>query len=152
MKGKNMDGIVCAIRGGPQSTPTIDLAIDLAIRTNHTLHFLFVVNLDFLTRTSTSRVHTISEDMEQLGELILLKAQETAAAEGVDAKGVVRHGRVREEIIKLSNELGAGYVVLGLPQVQEGIASFDLEMFDKFSESIADETDAKVILSKEEFP
>ncbi|RMF49572.1 MAG: universal stress protein, partial [Anaerolineae bacterium] len=47
-----MSAIVCAIRGGPASQPTIRRAIALALETSLPLHFLYVVNLDFLSSTS----------------------------------------------------------------------------------------------------
>lgn len=49
-----MPGIVCAIRGGPSSQPTIATSIKLASETGETIHFLYVVNLDFLTHSSSS--------------------------------------------------------------------------------------------------
>jgi hypothetical protein len=67
-----MTGIICAIRGGPASQPTIARSIALAQETSLPLHFLYVVNLDFLTRTSLSRVHVIAQEMQQMGEFILL--------------------------------------------------------------------------------
>ena len=39
-----MSGIVCAIRGGPDSQPTIRRAISLAKETNLSLYFLYVIN------------------------------------------------------------------------------------------------------------
>ena len=50
-----MPGIVCAVRGGPASQPTIEKAIALALETGLPLCFLYVVNLDFLSQTPTSR-------------------------------------------------------------------------------------------------
>ena len=67
-----MPGIVCAVRGGTDSQATIAEAIDLAQGTGLQLYFLYVVNLDFLVRTSVGRTHTISEQMHQMGEFILL--------------------------------------------------------------------------------
>ncbi len=65
-----MPGIVCAIRGGPASKPTIARSIALAKETDLPLFFLYVVNLDFLAYTSSSRIHTITQEMEQMGELL----------------------------------------------------------------------------------
>ncbi len=63
-----MSGIVCAVRGGPDSQPTISKAIAWAKETELPLYFLYVVNLDFLTHTSSSRVHTVTQQIEQMGE------------------------------------------------------------------------------------
>lgn len=142
-----MSGIVCAIRGGPDSQPTISRAIALARETGLPLHFLYVVNLDFLTHTSSSRVHTISEQMHQMGEFILLSAQSSAAAQGIAAQGVVRHGDVQEEIIGLCRELAADYLVLGRPQTQREESLFTQELLGHFIQRIEEQAGAKVVLA-----
>ncbi len=61
-----MSGIVCAIRGGASSQPTINQAIRTAIETNLPIYFLYVLNLDFLKKGAQSRTQTISEEMREL--------------------------------------------------------------------------------------
>ena len=65
-----MNGIVCAIRGGPHSQPTINKAISLAWETGLPLFFLYIVNLDFLTHALSTRTHTINQEMELMGEFV----------------------------------------------------------------------------------
>lgn len=142
-----MGGIVCAVRGGPDSQPTIDRAIELAQETGLTLHFLYVVNLDFLSFTASTRVHTISKEMRQMGEFILLAAQAKAASQGVEAGGVVRKGNVGEEIVALCHELEAGYVVLGQPRLQHDESVFTQQLLDEFVEEAERLTGAKVVLA-----
>lgn len=144
-----MRGIVCAIRGGPSSQPTIDRAVALAVETGLTLHLLYVVNLDFLTHTVTSRVHTISEEMRQMGESILLTAQARAAAQGIAAQTVVRQGKVVEEISKLCHELNARYLVLGMPGAEDEGNIFTQAQLAQFRDRIEEETGASVILPEE---
>ena len=55
-----MPGVICPIRGGPSSQPTIKRAIALAKEKNLDLHFLLVVNLDFLTYTGSFRQFTLA--------------------------------------------------------------------------------------------
>lgn len=142
-----MPGIVCAIRGGPASQPTIAKAIALGKETGLPLYFLYVVNLDFLSHTASSRVYTISEQMRQMGEFILLAAQDTAARQGVRAEGVVRHGNVGEEIIGLCHDVIADYVVMGLPKMQREDAVFTHELLRQFIERTEEHTKARVVLS-----
>lgn len=140
-----MSGLVCAIRGGPDSQATIAQAIALAQETGLPLHFLYVVNLDFLSHTSSSRVHIISEQMHQMGEFILLAARASATARGVTAQGVVRHGNIEDEIIGLCRELDADYVVLGWPQARGEADVFGRDRLKRFRERIEAETGAKVV-------
>jgi nucleotide-binding universal stress UspA family protein len=144
-----MSAIVCAIRGGPDSQPTIAKSIELAKETGLTLYFMYVVNLDFLTHTSSSRTHTLSEQMHQMGEFILLSAQSKAAADNVAAEGVIRQGQVREEIAALCHEVDATYLVIGQPKGQEEGGLFTHEMLQKFIERIEQETGAKVVMPDE---
>jgi nucleotide-binding universal stress UspA family protein len=144
----NMTGIVCAVRGGPGSQRTIDGAVALAQETGLSLHFLYVVNLDFLTHTITSRVHTISEQMSQMGESILLAAQAKAAVQGVMGQIVVRHGEVGEEIATLCHELSADYLVLGRPGGSDEENVFTQDRLAEFRDRIYRETGASVILSE----
>jgi len=143
-----MTGIVCAIRGGPASQPTITHAVSLAQETGLPLYFLYIVNLDFLSHTSSSRVHTITQEMQQMGEFILLTAQATAAAHSVNAHGVVRHGNVTEEIIQLCHEISADYVVLGSPQLRQKENVFSHDRMAQFAEKLEEQTGARVVTAQ----
>jgi nucleotide-binding universal stress UspA family protein len=142
-----MPGIVCAVRGGPASQPTIEKAISLAKETDLPLYFLYVVNLDFLSHTASSRVSTVSKEMHQMGEFILLTAQQRAAAQGLAAQGVVRHGNVTEEIIAQCKQIKANHLILGRPQDEEEENVFTFERLKEFSQRIESESGAKVILA-----
>jgi nucleotide-binding universal stress UspA family protein len=144
-----MPGIVCAIRGGPASRPTIAKSIQLAEETGLTLYFLYVVNLDFLSRTSSSRVHLISKQMQDMGEFILLTAQAEAEIKGIKTEGIVRQGNIRDEIISLCQETNADYVVLGKPKKQtEEENVFTREHLNEFGQRIAEESGSKIILAE----
>lgn len=141
-----MSGIVCAIRGGPHSQTTITRAIELAEETGLPLYFVYVVNLDFLSRTSSTRLRTISKEMHQMGEFILLTAQAAANARGIPAEGIVRHGNVGEEIVDLCHELSVDYLVLGQPRFHQEDSVFTQELLTRFIEQTEQQTGAKVIL------
>lgn len=146
-----MSGIVCAIRGGPHSLPTINMAVSLARETNQPLYFLYVVNLDFLTRTTSTRTHTIDQEMEEMGEFILLSAKGLATEQGVSAEGVVRHGAVGEEIAGLCKELGADYLVIGRPQLESDEDNvFTHIRLKHFADLIKQQTGAEVIIPEKE--
>jgi nucleotide-binding universal stress UspA family protein len=143
-----MSTIICAIRGGPTSLSTIQRALDLAKETDLQLHFLYVVNLDFMAHTSSSRTKLITHELDQMGDFILLNAEETAREQGIESKGHIRHGNVTQEIIGASNELAASYVVLGQPHGREEGDIFTLERFRAFIRHIEEETGAEVIMAE----
>ncbi|NIS78768.1 MAG: universal stress protein [Anaerolineales bacterium] len=141
-----MSGILCPIRGGPGSQPAIELGISLAVETHEPLHFLFVVNLDFLMATERGRTHVLSEEMRGMGEFILLTAQAKAEKGGVNAGGTVRQGNVMEEIIAMAKEMEASYIILGRPRQEEGDV-FTADRLETFIEVCERETGSKVVLT-----
>ncbi len=141
-----MSGIVCAIRGGASSQPTINQAVATAKETGLPLYFLYVLNLDFLKSAGQSRTQTIHEEMQELGEFILLAAQAQAERQGVTADGVIREGHVvGDEIIGLCREVSAEYVILGRPQEAKAENVFTHEQLHQFGRHIEQETGTKVI-------
>jgi nucleotide-binding universal stress UspA family protein len=143
-----MPGIVCAIRGGPDSQPTVDKAISLARETNFPIYFLYVVNLDFLFRTESSRTSTLSSELEHMGEFILLAAQEKAKVQKVTTEGVIKHGKVDEELLGLTKQIQADYVVLGLPQGVEEKDVFAIDWIKELCKQIESEAGAKVVFAE----
>jgi nucleotide-binding universal stress UspA family protein len=141
-----MSGILCPIRGGPGSKGAIELGIQLAKQTGEQLHFLFVVNLDFLNLTVTSRTQVLSAEMRGMGEFILLTARAKAEEEGVIAGCTVRQGNVMEEIMNLAKEIEASHVILGRPQREEAENIFTADRLQAFVQRLEEETGSKVML------
>jgi len=145
-----MPGILCAIRGGPSSQPTISKAVQLAQDTGEIIHFIYVVNLDFLTHSSSSKTNHISQEISEIGEFILLSAQEQATQEGVDSEGIIREGRVVDEIITYCQEQNPHYVILGQPEEEGEFNLLSLERLQAFAERIKESCGAQVIFSQED--
>jgi nucleotide-binding universal stress UspA family protein len=141
-----MPGIISAIRGGPDSQPTIEKAIAFSKEHNLPLYFLYVVNLDFLIRTETSRTQILSQEMHEMGEFILLLASARAEAQNVAVKTFVRQGEVREQLIKLCHELKADYVVMGQPHSRKDTDLFTSQQLKDFVNLLETQTGAGVIL------
>jgi len=146
-----MPGIICAIRGGPDSQPTIDTSIKLAKESGQTIYFLYVINLDFLTHSAAGRTGHITEEMREMGEFILLAAQERAQEQArehdVCTEMVTAEGNVIEEIIALCLEIEGDYVVMGRPaQATEHNLLAENE-FQAILEHIEETTHATVVVS-----
>jgi len=125
-----MSGIVCAVRGGPESQPTINKSINLSIEKNLPLYFIYIVNLDFLSHTSGSRTQVVTEKL------------------GVNAKGVVLKGSVREEIAKYCHEVKADFLVMGQPKLKKESNHFTEDSFNNFISLTEEQTGAKVVLAE----
>jgi nucleotide-binding universal stress UspA family protein len=142
-----MPGIVCAIRGGPASQPTIEKSIALGKDSGQTIYFLYVINLDFLAHSGGGRVGHIAEDIQEMGEFILLAAREQAQAQGLCTEMITAEGEVIEEIIALCLEIDADYIVLGRPGKDNEDNLLDVNEFQAIIEYIEENTHAAVVLS-----
>jgi hypothetical protein len=87
--------------------------------------------------------------MQQMGEFILLAAEDRAAKQGVQAQSSVRHGNVSEEIIALCQEIDADYVVLGRPYAGDRPNVFDIARLETFIGQLQLQTTAHVVLAGE---
>ncbi len=143
-----MAGIVCAIRGGPESQASIRRAISLAQETSEPLYFLYVVNLEFLTQTNIGQAHLVAEELRQMGEFILLLAQAKAEEQGIQAHVEIRQGDVLEQVFALCRELDASFVVLGRSRRGEGGDVISSEHLERFTGRIGLYTRAKVVLAE----
>jgi len=145
-----MAGIVCAIRGGPLSRPTIDKAIQQALATQQEIHFLYVVNLDFLSGSLHSPIQVMTEEMLQMGEFILLATQQIAKDKNVVSHAVLRKGSVQEEIIIICQVIDADYVVLGKPHQAMEHNVFANNHINSFAQEVYDASGAQVIFADQE--
>ena len=141
-----MTGIISAIRGGPGSQPTIEKAIAFSREQNLPLNFLYVVNIEFLARTETSRFQTLSQEMHEMGEFILLLASARAEEQNVAVKTFVRQGEFRDQLIQLCRELNADYVVMGQPKNRKDTDLFTSQQLNDFVNLLEAETGTSVIL------
>ena len=144
-----MSGILCAIRGGPSSQPTIEASIKLAKETNQIIYYLYVVNLDFLTHTSSSKTDQISHEIAEMGEFILLSTLEQATSAGVEAESIIREGNVMEEIISCCDEFKPSFVILGRTLEDQEDNLLTMERLQAFAEKIEDTCHADVIYTPE---
>ena len=133
-----MGTILCATRGGEASYPTQDAAIALAKTLGDSLHFLFVVDVGFLNQSAAPLVIDVDARLHKLGEFQLAIAQERAAAQGVQAQAIVRHGQFREELVDVAHEIGATLIVFGHPL--EPTAVFAADVLRKFAADLEAET------------
>lgn len=137
-----MGKILCATRGGEASYATQDKAIALAKERTDELLFLFVVDLHFLDKTAEPIVVDVENDMEQMGEFLLLVAKERAAQQGVVAETLYRTGELREELKGAARTKGVSMVVLGQPAGE--VSVFEEAELEAFAREIERETGVEV--------
>ena len=108
-----MGKILCATRGGEASYIAQDAVIALAKAQGDELVFLYVADISFLNQMAIPLVVNVESRLEKLGRFQLVMAQERAAAQGIEAKAIVRIGQLREELVDVAEEIGATIIVMG---------------------------------------
>jgi len=141
-----MARILCAIRGGPDSEPTIAYAVSLAEEQRARLTFLYVVSLELFHSSSKARSESVAKELSRMGEFILLMAQAKAARVGVAADMFVRHGNIPEQILAACEEMSAEIVIMGKSRDGNKENFFGRAAQEDFIKRIKFEYGVKVIL------
>jgi len=140
-----MDVILCATRGGEASVKTQQRAIEIAQERGAKLVFIFVSDARFLNAFTAPHVPAMEDEMEHLGEFLLLMAKERAEKAGVPSDFTVRTGVFRAALIKAAGEYGASLIILGRPG-EQGLTTLDY-LENELLPAIRDATGTDTILA-----
>jgi len=113
--------ILCPTRGGRASYPNQDHAIALAKQRGLNLLFLYVANVQFLGLTALPKVVDIETELEEMGEFLLVMAQERAGKAGVKAFTTVRSGVFRKVLKEVVREYPIHTIVMGTSAQTTGV-------------------------------
>jgi len=138
-----MAKILCAIRGGEASQRLQDIGIELAKERESDLVFLYVVNTEFLDTASAALRESVTNEMDKLGEFLLLMAIERAQKQGVTAGQIIRHGKLREEFEAAASAPDISTVLLGKPG--EG-GLFSMESLEAVAAEIKEKCQVEVLI------
>jgi len=139
-----MTKILCPTRGGKESHPNQDFAINFAKEHDAEILFLYVSEIRFLNRAGPAIVVDIEKEMDELGDFLLSMAQERAEKTGVLANATVRRGifsKVLREVI-VENKIDT--VILGSAPEETGIVSY--ERLQELSEELSKELGVEFIV------
>ena len=116
--------ILCPTRGGEASIPNQMLAIDIAKERAATVVFLHISDIHFLDHTASPvHVDVVQEQLEEMGEFLLVMAQERARESGVESEAEVRQGEFRQTLETVIREKEISVVVLGSGSQGTGITT-----------------------------
>lgn len=141
--------ILCATRGGEHSLNTQQYAIKTAKARDVDVLFLYVSNVEFLHNVAPVKYHDMQEELDKMGEFLLLMAKERAEKQGVTASTIVKSGVFRDALIETAKETQASMIVLGTPGEDSLTAR---EYLDDLVEELKAETgiDATIVEDEEE--
>jgi len=117
--------ILCPTRGGKESHPNQDFAIDLAKERGADLLFMYVSNIQLISRSAPPIVVDIEEELDELGDFLLSMAQERAEKSGVPAKVTVRRGVFTKVLREVIEENQINTVILGSSRKETGIVTYE---------------------------
>ncbi len=138
------DTLLCPTRGGKASYANQDCAIALAKERGAELIFLYISNVHFLDLTAVPKLFDIESELDEMGEFLLVMAQERAAKAGLEAQTVVRRGEFRETLQEVITEYQVTTVVLGAAGEETGVLTE--EYIDMLSDELCTETGAEFIV------
>lgn len=120
-----MTTILCPTRGGKESHPNQDFAIELAKERGADLLFLYVSDIKFLKRAGPPIVVDIEQEMAEVGDFILSMVQERAEKTGILAQVAVRRGIFSKVLREVIAEKQVNTVVLGSSPKETGLVSYE---------------------------
>ena len=118
-----MTTILCPTRGGQASQSNQARAIALARERGAELVFLYVSNVQFLNHAASAVLVDVQREMDEMGEFMLIMAQERAAKAGIQAATVVRSGVFDEALREVCGEYDVPTVVLGTSAEHTGVTT-----------------------------
>lgn len=137
-----MKKILCCTRGGEASQRTQDEVIAMAKEAGASILFLYIVDVEFLKLTARGvRPDVVSTELEHMGEFLLALACERAAAQDIQAEGVVRHGPLIEALESAAREEEADAIAFGRPVGPD--SSFSLTDLEDLATRIEEDTGIK---------
>ena len=121
---ENIQQIVCAVRGLPESYKTVSAAITLAKEQAARLIFLLILDAEFLGTSAPviGSLATVKRQLTALGEFTMLSLSDEAERRGVPrVSGVVRLGDFAGELRTFLSESHADVLVMSRLPVGIGL-------------------------------
>jgi hypothetical protein len=123
-RGVEMKKILCPTRGGEESYPNQDKAVQIASARGWEIMFLYVSNVDFLQNLRTPRmVQNLQDDMEDMGGFLLTMAQERAKKQHVEAKICLKRGVFHQALSEVIKDQEITTLFLGSSGEDQGVTT-----------------------------
>ncbi|MFQ5342115.1 MAG: universal stress protein [Anaerolineae bacterium] len=128
-----MSGIVCAVRGGPESRETVTRAVDLALEADARLTFFHAMDAEFLEYATIGPLSVVYHELVEMGKFAMLVLCDRAQRRGVArVDHIVREGNIRTQLRQCAIETSAEVMVVGRPTRSPGRNVFRAGEFEAF--------------------
>lgn len=105
--------ILIATDGSENAERAVNYGIDLAEAYDATVHALYVIETEATYILTVSLSDNQMDEYKEYGEETVTDVVERAAERNLEGTGVVRSGRVAEEIVDYAEENDIGTIVMG---------------------------------------
>ena len=119
-----IDAVLIPSDGSDRAQGAVSYGIDLAKQYGATVHAIYVIE------TKAHYIYTVAghdpeemKEYEEYGREIVENVVDEAVEEGLDGVGVIKKGRVAEEIVEYAEENGIDTIVMGA-QGRSGIDKY----------------------------
>lgn len=147
MVESNIQHIICAVRGGPESRDTVTHAVDLALETGAALTFLRVMDAEFLEHATVGPLSVVYSELQEMGQFAMLILCDRAQRRGVSQVDcVVREGNIRRQLRLFAIETHAQVLVMGRPTRSPGRNVFKPAEIDAFAADLEREANLRIRL------
>ena len=148
---KQVNQILCAVRGGPESRETVTRAVDLALETRAKLTFFHAMDAEFLGQAAIGRtlsgIYTELLEMGKFAMLILVDRAQRRGVEHVDY--IIREGNVRQQLMQIAIETKAEVMIVGRPTRSPTSNIFKMSEMEAFATELAKQGALKVVVVSE---
>lgn len=138
--------ILLATDGSEESGLALEAAVDLANKTGSDLHVVHVGLMSFWVYPDTTRTEQIEDLRREAQKVLDAEVKKVEAAGGTVAHAHLRMGRADVEIVRLSEEIGAGLIVMG----NRGIGTVARILLGSDAESIVRHAPCPVMVVRQE--
>lgn len=107
------DNILIPTDGSEQSERAVDYALDLAETLDATVHALYVIETEATYILTVGLNDEEMEEYREYGEETVTEVVNRASERGLDGTGVIRTGRISEEIVEYAQDNDIDNIVVG---------------------------------------
>jgi nucleotide-binding universal stress UspA family protein len=140
--------ILCAVRGGPESRETVTRAIDLALETGAKLTFFHAMDAEFLGKAIIGRTLSgIYNELHEMGKFAMLILVDRAQRRGVEnVDYLIREGNIRKQLVQIAIETKAEIMIVGRPTRSPTSNIFKINEMETFADQLAKEGGLEVVV------
>ncbi len=144
---QQVNQILCAVRGGPESRETVTYAIELALKTGAKLTFFHALDAEFLNYATIGPLSVVYQELVEMGKFTMLILCDRAQRRGVtNVNYAVREGNVRKQLLQAAIETKAEVMVMGRPTRSPTQNVFNFDEMEGFASELAQEGQLRLVL------